>query len=288
MGLKNYSLENCEICPQNCGVNRILGEKGICQMPANIVISSYGPHFGEEPELVGLSGSGTIFFTGCNLKCIFCQNWDISHNNIGKSYQNQEVIDIMLYLQEIGCLNINLVTPTHFSLQLIEILENAKAQGLKIPIVYNTNCYDKVEILRSLDGIIDIYMPDLKFIDTEISKKMTRSSNYFEVASAAIIEMHRQVGDLVIKNGIAKRGLIVRHLVMPNNYSNTIEIIDFIAEKLGTDTYLNLMEQYRPAYKAYLYNEINKKMLHSEFMNYVKYAIKRGFYRPLKELYSIE
>ncbi len=257
-------------------------------MPSDVVISSFGPHFGEEPELVGLGGSGTIFFTGCNLKCIFCQNWDISHHNIGKIYSKQEVIDIMLYLQDTGCLNINLVTPTHFSLQLVDILENAKAQGLSIPIVYNTNCYDKVEMLKQLEGIIDIYMPDIKFVSNDISKKLTNSNNYFEIASKALIEMHRQVSDLVVKNGIARRGLLVRHLVLPNNQSNTKEVIDFIAENIGTDTYLNLMDQYRPIYKANQVIEINQNLSRNEFLDYVKYAINKGFYRPLKEYYSID
>jgi len=249
-------------------------------MGAEIVVSSYGPHFGEEPELVGHFGSGTIFFTGCNLLCVFCQNYDISHLREGYGIDEARLAEIMLLLQERGCSNINLVTPTHFTFQIIQAVKSAKIQGLNIPIVWNSGGYEKTDTIKMLEGIVDIYMPDLKFISPEKSKLYTKAGDYFYFASKALMEMHRQASDLVIKNGIARRGLIIRHLVLPNNQSDTKEIIDFIAEEFGKDTYLNLMEQYHPCYRADEYSLLNNHISMKEYESYINYARNRGFHRP--------
>jgi putative pyruvate formate lyase activating enzyme len=230
-------------------------------MGAALKISSYGPHYGEEPELVGFTASGTIFLTGCNLLCNFCQNHDISHERNGRFTDEDTLVEIMLNLQNMGAANINFVTPTHFSPQLINAAEKAKSYELNIPIVYNSSGYDKVKTLKMWEGIIDIYMPDLKFFEPEKSKLYADAPDYFDFASKAIIEMHRQVGDLVIRNGVAQRGLLVRHLVLPNNQSDTKEIIDFIAENIGINTYLNLMDQYRPAYRAFNNHLISERLI---------------------------
>jgi putative pyruvate formate lyase activating enzyme len=254
-------------------------------MTAELVVASYGPHFGEEPELVGYFGSGTIFLSGCNLLCVFCQNYTISHCREGRIYSVSELVDVMLRLQEIGCHNINFVTPTHYAPQLAKAIVEAKSLGLTIPIVYNSSGYDKVDTLRELEGLIDIYMPDLKFVSPEKSEIYTEASDYFTYASAALIEMYRQVGNLVVRNGIARRGLIIRHLILPDNQSDTIEIIDFIAENIGTDVYLNLMDQYYPRYYAYQYPKISRSIIPEEYKYYIDYAKSKGFWNP-KYIYS--
>ncbi|MCX7880022.1 MAG: radical SAM protein [Ignavibacteria bacterium] len=273
-------LESCDICPHNCNVNRMVGEIGKCGTNSSIIVSSYGPHFGEEPELVGYLGSGTIFFSGCNLLCVFCQNYTISHCREGRSVSINELANIMLRLQDIGCHNINLVSPTHYAPQIAQSIIEAKSYGLAIPIVYNTGCYDKVETLKALEGLIDIYMPDLKFSDPNKAKLYTEAPDYFYYASSAVIEMKRQVGILVVRNGIARRGLIIRHLILPDNQSDTIEIIDFIAENLGTDIYLNLMDQYYPRYQAYQYPKLSRSITTEEYSYYIDYAKSRGFRNP--------
>ncbi|MCX7833777.1 MAG: radical SAM protein [Ignavibacteria bacterium] len=273
-------LKNCDICPHKCNVNRIAGELGICKSTHKIRISSYFAHFGEEPELVGRYGSGTIFFSGCNLLCIFCQNYDISHFNQGYEISTEKLSDIMFELEDNGCHNINLVTPTHYTFQISEAIEIAKGRGLEIPVVWNSNAYERVETLKKLRGLVDIYMPDLKFYRNSISEILTTANNYFEFASLAIIEMHKQVGDLVIENGIAKKGIMIRHLIMPENFSDSIEIINFIAKNLGNNTYLNLMAQYYPSYKSYTIKEINRRIHTSEYYKCVDYARSLGFKRP--------
>lgn len=273
-------LEKCNVCPHQCNVNRIKGELGVCKSTEKIRISSYFAHFGEEPELVGKHGSGTIFFSGCNLLCIFCQNYNISHFNQGYEVSYEKLSDIMLELEDYGCHNINLVTPTHYTFQIIEAIEIAKGRGLEIPIVWNSNAYEKVETLRELNGLVDIYMPDLKFYRDSISSLLTTAKNYFQVASLAILEMHRQVGDLIIKRGIAKKGIMIRHLIMPENFSDTIEIIKFVAESLGTNTYLNLMAQYYPIYNSHKVPEINRRIRSDEYYKCVDYAKSLGFKRP--------
>jgi len=273
-------LDNCDICPRNCFCNRNAGDIGYCGMGNRLVIASFGEHFGEEPEIVGNYASGTIFFSGCNLLCNFCQNFDISHFKFGKISSITELSNIMLDLQQRNCENINLVTPTHFSPLILEAIILAKDQGLDIPIVYNSSAYEKVETLKAFEGLIDIYMPDLKFIDPKKSALYCKANDYFQFAIEAISEMHRQVGDLIINNGVAKKGLLIRHLVFPNNQSDTNEIINVVANKFGTNTYLNLMDQYHPCYKANKFDMINRNLYQQEFLNYVKYAKSKGFYRP--------
>lgn len=273
-------LSTCDICPHSCYVDRFSTNAGICRMGSELVVSSYGPHFGEEPELVGYFGSGTIFLAGCNLLCVFCQNYQISHCREGKIFSIEQLVDVMLNLQSIGCHNINFVTPTHFVPQIAKAIVQAKSLNLTIPIVYNSSGYDKVETLKELEGLIDIYMPDLKFVDPNKARIYTEASDYFEYASQAIIEMHRQVGNLVVRNGIARRGLIIRHLVLPDNQSDTIDVIDFIYKNLGNNVYLNLMDQYRPLYQAYLFPSISRGISQEEFQYYVEYAYTLGFRRP--------
>jgi putative pyruvate formate lyase activating enzyme len=273
-------LSCCDICPHSCNVNRLAGETGVCGATAEVVVASFGPHFGEEPELVGYFGSGTIFLSGCNMLCVFCQNYTISHYRQGKIFSIAELADCMLRLQEIGCHNINFVTPTHYAPQIARAIVEARSLGLTIPIVYNSSGYDKVDTLKSLEGLIDIYMPDLKFLDPEKANLYSEARDYFAYASSAVIEMYRQVGNLVVRNGIAKRGLIIRHLILPENQSDTIDIIDFIAENLGTDVYLNLMDQYYPRFNAYQYPRISRSLIPEEYNYYVDYARSKGFHIP--------
>ncbi|MBU4310950.1 radical SAM protein, partial [bacterium] len=222
-------LEECRLCPRECGVNRIKREKGFCKSGVLPIVSSFGPHFGEEPPLVGTHGSGTIFLTWCNLCCIYCQNYTISHLGEGREISLEEFASQMLSLQRRGCHNINFVTPTHFVPQILAALEIATEKGLNVPLVYNTGGYDQIETLKLLDGAFDIYMPDIKYSDSGIAEKYSSgASDYPEVVKKALREMHRQVGDLLIENGIAQRGLLIRHLVLPNNLAGTKETMHFI------------------------------------------------------------
>ena len=239
-------LKDCHLCPRNCGVDRTSGETGMCKTGVRAVVASYAPHFGEEAPLVGRKGSGTIFFTHCNLLCNFCQNYDISHEGQGIEVSKSHLARIMLELQLMGCHNINFVTPSHVIPQILSALEIAVEHGLNIPLVYNTSGYDHVESLKLIDGIVDIYMPDFKFWDSEVAKETCNAADYSDKAKAAIIEMHRQVGDLEIIDGIAKRGLLVRHLVMPNSLAGTMDIMNFLANEISLNTYINVMPQYRP------------------------------------------
>jgi putative pyruvate formate lyase activating enzyme len=274
------SLKCCTLCPRNCRVDRLLGETGICRTGEPAVVSSYNSHFGEEAPLVGQHGSGTIFFTHCNLLCNFCQNYDISHLGYGNVVNDRILADMMLSLQALGCHNINFVTPSHVIPQILSALLLAVEDGLSVPLVYNSGGYDKEATLKMLDGIIDIYMPDFKFWDPEISKLTCDIPNYPEVARIAIKEMHRQVGDLVLdKNGIAVRGLLVRHLVMPHNLGGTEQIMKFIAEEISENTYVNIMPQYRPCGKAYENNLLNRPITHEEFFKAVSVAKQYGISR---------
>ncbi len=245
-------LNSCTLCPHECLVNRHAGEVGLCRTGDQPVVASYGPHFGEEDPLVGKRGSGTIFFTHCNLYCIFCQNYEISHGGEGEEITVQDLAAIMVFLQKRGCHNINFVTPTHQVYQILAALPLAIEEGLNVPLVYNTGGYDAVETLRLLDGVIDIYMPDFKFWDPEVAGKLCNAADYPERAREALKEMHRQVGDLVMdEEGIARRGLLVRHLVLPDNLAGTKECMEFLAQELSLNTYVNVMAQYRPCGRAY-------------------------------------
>jgi putative pyruvate formate lyase activating enzyme len=273
-------LKECTLCPRDCRVNRLEGEKGVCRTGSKPFVSSYNPHFGEERPLVGRRGSGTIFMTNCNLLCIFCQNYTISHIGEGEEISLNELANIMLYLQKLGCHNINFVTPTHQVPQILCALEIAIEKSLRIPLVYNCGGYESVETLRILDGIVDIYMPDFKYSDPEPALKYSKAKNYPEVARAAIKEMHRQVGDLIIdERGIALRGLLVRHLVLPEGLAGTREIVRFLAEEISVNTYLNMMDQYYPCYRAFANPPINRRITGKEFSEAVKIALEAGLKR---------
>ncbi|MCP4660837.1 MAG: radical SAM protein [bacterium] len=268
----------CHCCPRECGVNRLEGETGICSSTARLKVSSAGPHFGEEPPLVGLEGSGTVFFSNCNLLCCFCQNWEINHRGDGRYIDHPELARIMLALQKRGCHNINLVTPTHVVPHIVKALRIAIAEGLRLPLVYNTGGYDNLDVMKRLDGIVDIYLPDFKYQDGDLAARYSsEASDYPQVAAAVIKEMHRQVGELrVDERGIAERGLIVRHLVMPHNIAGTDRFTRWIAEELSTTTYVNLMAQYRPEHRAFEYPEIARRLTREEWRQALRWAREAG------------
>jgi putative pyruvate formate lyase activating enzyme len=256
------------------------GETGECHSADEVIISSFGPHFGEEPPLTGTNGSGTIFFTNCNLSCEFCQNYEISHEGIGEKTSINELAECMLSLQRKGCHNINLVTPTHFSPQIVDALIIAAEKGLELPFVYNCGGYESVETLKLLDGIVDIYMPDIKYSSDENAFKYSGVQGYWKTVRVAVKEMHRQTGDLKIsKRGIAQRGVLMRHLVLPNDLAGSKAVIDFIANEISADTYINIMDQYHPAYKAFNYGELNRKISLSEYIEVIDYALRKGLKR---------
>lgn len=277
-------LIECKICPNECMAKRTEGETGECHSTDEVIISSVGPHFGEEPPLVGSHGSGTIFFTNCNLSCEFCQNYDISHLGIGEKISTTDLAGAMLQLQQRGCHNINFVTPTHFTPQIVDALILAIEKGLELPIVYNCGGYESIETLKLLEDIIDIYMPDIKYSIDENAFKYSGVQNYWETVKSAVKEMHRQVSDLKIsKRGIAQRGLLVRHLVLPNDVVGSKAVIDFIADEISTDTYLNIMDQYRPAYHASKYEKLNRRITPSEYKKVVDYALSKGLKKGFED-----
>ncbi|MDX1528003.1 MAG: radical SAM protein [Gammaproteobacteria bacterium] len=244
-------LEDCCACPRNCHVNRLENLAKVCHTGRHAVVSSVFPHFGEEDCLRGWNGSGTIFFGHCNLRCVFCQNWDISQQRSGRECTADEIADCMLALQAKGCHNINFVTPEHVAPQVVEAIAAAVPRGLKLPIVYNTSAYDALQSLRLLDGLVDIYMPDFKFWNRESARRLAKAKDYPERAREAIREMHRQVGPLRFgRDGLARRGLLVRHLVMPGQEEEAAAILDWLSSELGADTYVNVMDQYRPEYQV--------------------------------------
>ena len=247
-------LQECKLCPRKCKAKRESGEKGFCRAGANLWISSYGAHFGEEEILVGSYGSGTIFFTWCNLRCSFCQNYDISLEGNGESVSEQQCAEIMIYLQKRGCHNINLVTPTHYTPQIVKSIKIASEKGLNIPIVWNCGGYESFEVIRTLDKIVDIYMPDIKYSNSEAAALLSNAPDYFERCKEAIIEMYRQVGNIQIENNIAKRGLLIRHLVLPEDLAGSEQIFMFLKNEISPDVFINIMAQYRP------YGNIPEKM----------------------------
>lgn len=261
--------DSCTLCARKCGVNRTQGETGICSAGNRVKISSVSPHFGEESPLVGRHGSGTIFFANCNLLCIYCQNWDISHKGEGDEISDEELAAAMLRLQKMGCHNINFVTPSHYLPNIIRALVHAVEEGLNVPLVYNTGGYDRTEIIKMLEGVIDIYMPDYKYSDGEAAANYSQGArDYPGVAKIALKEMHRQVGVLQTdKNNIALRGLIIRHLVLPHDLAGTEAFVKFVAEELDPGTYVNIMSQYRPCYKASHYRELSRGIISREYQN---------------------
>ncbi len=275
-------LETCDLCPRACGVNRLAGELGYCRSGRYARVSSFTPHFGEEQPLVGAHGSGTIFMTGCNLRCVYCQNYDISQLGEGRVVSPEKLGEMMVCLQEGGCHNINFVTPTHFVPQILEALVPAVELGLSVPLVYNSGGYDSVETLRLLEGIFDIYMPDAKYGSDAAAKKYSDAADYTGVMKAAIREMHRQVGPLEVDDdGVAVRGLLVRHLVLPENLAGTAEVVRFLAEEVSPETYLNVMAQYHPCFKAYSYPELSRPITLREYAEAVNLARVAGLDRGI-------
>jgi len=273
-------LKECTLCPRECRVDRTAGQKGFCKTGDTLLISSYGPHLGEEKPLVGRFGSGTIFMGNCNLGCIFCQNYSISHLGEGVGMTCEKLADIMLSLQKEGCHNINLVTPTHQMPMLLRALMIASEKGLKLPVVYNCGGYESLHAIQLLEGMVDIYMPDFKYSDPAVAKKYSGAENYPDAAKAAIKEMHRQVGDLLIdKRGIALRGLIVRHLVLPGGIAGTSEVVKFIADNISKNTYLNIMDQYHPCHKAFDHPPLDRRLTSQEYADAVQAAEDAGLKR---------
>jgi putative pyruvate formate lyase activating enzyme len=264
-------LENCTLCPRSCKVNRFVSKNGACRTGIKPIVSSFGPHFGEESFLVGNNGSGTIFFSNCNLNCVFCQNWEISQMGVGEEIDVEELSKIMLKLQKMGCENINLVSPTHQVPMIVDAVSRAWQKGLKLPIVYNCGGYESIETLKLLEGIVDIYMPDFKYGDDEKALKYSKVSNYTSVVKRALEEMYRQVGPLNIESGVATRGVFVRHLIMPNDASSSEKVLQLIAS-VSLDIPVNIMTQYYPAFKAHQYAELNRRITREEFIKVVEKA----------------
>ncbi len=275
-------LQSCHVCPRDCGVDRLAGETAVCKLGRYAWVSSYFPHFGEENCLRGWQGSGTIFFAMCNLRCVFCQNYDISQFKTGEEVTPLRLAEMMLELQETGCHNINFVTPEHVVPQILEALPLAVEAGLHLPLVYNTSAYDSLESLRLLDGIVDIYMPDFKMWDEKLSLRYLKAKDYPAAAQQALREMQRQVGVLKLdERGLARRGVLVRHLVMPGDVAGTAAIMRFLAEELSPDTFVNIMVQYYPAGKVAngRYPEINRRITRQEYEQALQAAREAGLWR---------
>jgi putative pyruvate formate lyase activating enzyme len=272
-------LARCTLCPRHCGVDRLSGEVGYCGGGALAKVASFGPHFGEESPLVGTHGSGTIFFSGCNLKCCFCQNYDISHGGSGREADSRELAAMMLTLEGRGCHNINFVTPTHFLPQTLAAIETAALDGLSVPIVYNCGGYEEVAALELLEGVVDIYMPDFKFLSEEPAGEYCDAPDYGKVAAGALAEMQRQVGDLIVRDGIAIRGLLVRHLVMPGGVGEAGRIFEFIAREISPRAFVNVMAQYRPCYRSGEHDDIAARLGRGEFERALDAARRSGLER---------
>jgi len=276
----------CRVCPRRCRVDRTADDRrGFCRAGASAVVSSFGPHFGEEAPLVGSGASGTIFFTSCNLACVYCQNWQISQAREGEEATPEQLARMMLWLQGRGCHNVNFVSPTVYVPQILAALPYAIDAGLRLPLVYNTGGYDSLDALRLLDGVFDIYMPDIKYTDERMGR-YSMVKDYVATAKAALREMHRQVGDLVIEGGVAVRGMIIRHLVLPEGIAGTEEAMRFIAEELSRDSYVNVMAQYRPEHKAVptgrqamRYPELSRRITGEEYGEAVRLAHRHGLHR---------
>jgi len=306
-------LSPCRICPRECGVDRIKGEKGNCKAGLNanpvrnsnhasntikkpdvsngIKVSSYHQHFGEEPPLVGQHGSGTIFFTHCNLHCCYCQNYEISQLGLGHEVTLEQLALMMLELQALGCHNINFVTPTPWVPQIVKALAIAQDKGLNLPIVYNCGGYESLETLKLLDGIVEIYMPDIKYADNKISEKYSKVSDYWDVVRPALKEMYRQVGDLIVENGVAKKGLLIRHLVLPDNLAGSQKCFEFISKELSKNTVVNVMAQYYPTHNAARFPEINQRITTKEYRRALtelkKAGLDAGFRQTIDTIFRV-
>lgn len=273
------SLEKCRLCPRQCGVNRLKGKSGFCRAPGTtLVISGYHGHFGEERPLVGRGGSGTIFLAHCGLRCVFCQNWSTSHLGRGSTMSISDMAGAMLRLQREGCHNINFVTPTHYSPHILKALDEAAGKGLRLPVVYNTCGWETLDLLKYYDGIVDIYLPDFKYWDSDMASRFSAGAgSYPELTRKAILEMNRQTGDALYGRGnIIQRGLMIRHLVMPNDAGGSENIMQWIADNLPKNTYVNIMAQYSPAYKAFDYVEISRRITSAEYRRVVRKAEDAG------------
>jgi len=270
----------CRVCPRLCSVDRLADERGLCRIGRYAIVASHFPHFGEEDCLRGWKGSGTIFFAGCNLRCVFCQNFEVSWQVQGREAPPERLAAMMLELQQAGCHNINFVTPEHVVPQILEALPLAIERGLRLPIVYNTSAYDSPDSLELMDGVVDIYMPDVKLATSERTRRYLGKREYFELASRNVVEMQRQVGQLLLdERGLARRGLIVRHLVMPGLLEETEAVLRFVAEELGPGTYVNLMAQYYPAGKTERYPEIHRRPYAEELARAYEIAVELGLRR---------
>jgi len=281
-------LEKCNICPHNCNINRLEKQTGRCKATDKIKIALVSLHNFEEPCISGENGSGTIFFSNCNLKCVYCQNYEISHEGNGKEISIEELAEIFINQQNKNAENINLVTPTMYVYQIIEAIKIAKEKGLRIPIVYNTNAYENVETIKALEGYIDVYLPDLKYVNDEVAYKYSKIKNYFENATKVIKEMQKQVGSPVLdERGIIKKGLIIRHLVLPSNIENSKKVLKWIEENMPKDIYVSVMAQYFPTYKAKEFPEINRKLTQEEYMEIEEYLyslnLENGYIQELGE-----
>ena len=284
-------LKQCEICPHRCGINRKEGKIGRCKASDKIKVALYWVHNFEEPCISGTKGSGTVFFSNCNLNCIFCQNYEISQKGRGKEITIEELADIFLKQQEKGVENINLVTPTSYVVQIIEAIKIARKNGLKLPIVYNTNGYENVDTIKMLDGYVDVYLPDLKYVDDELGEKCSKVKNYFEIATKAILEMQKQVGKTQInENGIMEKGIIVRHLVLPGHVENSKKVLRWLKENLNEENYVSVMAQYFPTYlvkEKEEYRDLNRKLTKEEWRNIEKFIdeldFKNGYIQELGE-----
>ena len=285
-------LESCTVCPRKCRINRLDDERGFCRTGLLPVISSFGPHFGEEPPLVGHNGSGTIFVTHCNLSCEFCQNYDISQCGNGETVSCETLAGMMIHLQQRDCHNINLVTSSHVVPQIIRSFGIAAEQGLHIPIVYNSGGYDSVDTLLLLDGIVDIYMPDAKYGRDDIAMALSHAPEYVASMKAAMKEMHRQVGDLVIRDGLAVRGMIIRHLVLPENLAGSDSVLSWIAQEISRDSYVNIMNQYRPSWHASSksllspYQSLGRRITNDEYLSAIRCALDSGLHRGFQKEFS--
>jgi putative pyruvate formate lyase activating enzyme len=271
-------LERCEICPRRCGVNRLKGEKGFCRVSNDVVVAYYGKHFGEEPPISGERGSGAIFFSSCNLRCVFCQNYQISNYMLGKTISLDDLVEIFFQMEKAGAHNINLVSPTPYIPHIAIAIRKAKEKGIKIPFVYNTNAYERSEILSLLEGLVDIYLPDFKYWNKEIAKKLSSANDYPKHAIDSILEMKRQVGStLITESGIGKKGLIIRLLVLPNGLSGTKSVLRWIREEIGTSVSISLMSQYRPLFRAHEFPMIRRTLSEEEYDEVIRYASSLGF-----------
>ncbi len=273
-------IDSCRLCPRECGASRTRGETGHCGVTADLLVSSIGAHFGEEPELVGRGGSGTIFLSGCNLLCTFCQNYDTSHHRRGEHYSVPQLAAAMLALQQQGCHNVNIVTPTHYVTPLLEAMKLAVENGLAVPLVYNCGGYESLETLRLLDGVVDIYMPDIKFASAAVGRDYCGVPDYPERARAALVEMHRQVGVLTTgEGGVAVRGVLIRHLVLPGGLAGSEKVFAFIARELSPDSYVNVMAQYRPCFDAVSDPRLGRSLTADEFQAALAAARHAGLHR---------